>query len=243
MLTSLIKDQARLGESAEEFQRLEYSLKLNLRLINGRLKDMEVYNFNNNANMDNNDRFQNRTNIECMELVTTANRAQLENVCKGKANGRLNISKSQPLHVKFGTIIESAEQISEDTPYTFLVFRVGIGRSYCYSPSKDDKQPEGGREAGESQVDKWDGVELEQISSPDGFDSIFLEGYNAAKQPDRRLFQMHYLIHSAENVQLAYIIRTRIEVEEFQSSTEDLVCAMCHEPASKYCENDKKYFC
>lgn len=58
MLGNLIKDQAKLAESQEEFQRLEYALKMNLRLLNGRFKDMSIYNLNNNANIvDNNDRF------------------------------------------------------------------------------------------------------------------------------------------------------------------------------------------
>jgi len=43
MLSNLIKDCPKLGKSSEEFQRLEYCLKLNLRLINARLKDMEIY--------------------------------------------------------------------------------------------------------------------------------------------------------------------------------------------------------
>lgn len=43
MLQNLIKDAPKLGMSSEEYQRLEYSLKLNLRLINGRLKDMKIY--------------------------------------------------------------------------------------------------------------------------------------------------------------------------------------------------------
>ena len=75
--------------------------------MNGRFKDMQVFNFNNNANIDNNDRFQNRTNIECMELITPENKEIFENLTKNKS--RLGISKQQPLHVKFGTIIKDAE--------------------------------------------------------------------------------------------------------------------------------------
>jgi len=49
LLQNLIKDCPKVGKSSEEYQRLEYSLKLNLRLANGRLKDMEIYQMHQNA--------------------------------------------------------------------------------------------------------------------------------------------------------------------------------------------------
>lgn len=47
-----------------------------------------------------------------MDLVTAENKEMYENLTKTK--GKLNISKNSPLHVKFGTIIDSADQLAED---------------------------------------------------------------------------------------------------------------------------------
>ena len=50
ILGSLIKDAStKLGPNQEEYQRLEYNLKLNLRLINGRLNDLKIYQINQNT--------------------------------------------------------------------------------------------------------------------------------------------------------------------------------------------------
>ena len=54
---------------------------------------------------------------------------------------------------------------------------------------------------------------------------------------------MNYLIHNAENVQLTYVIRTRISVEEFQATLDMKHCKICSEDAQVYCENDQEYFC
>ena len=51
--------------NTDEFHRLEYSLKLNLRLINGRCKDLEIYKVDEFIN----ERFLGKTHIETMEIV------------------------------------------------------------------------------------------------------------------------------------------------------------------------------
>jgi hypothetical protein len=72
-----------LPESNDEVQRLNYCLKLNLRLTNGRLNDFKVYQVGNNT-LENNDRFQNKTNIECMEFVHKDNHENIEGIAKAK---------------------------------------------------------------------------------------------------------------------------------------------------------------
>jgi hypothetical protein len=67
----------------------------------------------------------------------------------------LNISKDQPAKFTFGTIIKNADDLSQDFEYTFLVFKVGIGKSYSYKMSQ--------------------GENYEQIKLKDGFDSMYLE--------------------------------------------------------------------
>jgi len=43
MLNNLVKDCPKLQPPHEDYQRLEYSLKMNLRLINGHFEDMKIY--------------------------------------------------------------------------------------------------------------------------------------------------------------------------------------------------------
>lgn len=66
----------------------------------------------------------------------------------------------------FGTIIATADQISEDEEYVFCVFRAVIGKSYCHK-LKDSNDDE----------DSWKEVPLK-----DGYDSIYLE--NEDSNPD-----------------------------------------------------------
>jgi len=54
-------------------------------------------------------------------------------------------------------MIENADEIGADTEYTFCVFRVGIGRSYCHPTSNDD---------------------IESIPLKEGYDSVFLDQPN-----------------------------------------------------------------
>ena len=89
-----------------------------------------------------------------MEMVTPANRDHFETLTQ--LRGRLNISKNSPKKFTFGTIIENADELSADTEYTFCVFRIGIGRSFCHPMSED----------------------IENIPLKDGYDSVYLEPTN-----------------------------------------------------------------
>ena len=83
----------------------------------------------------------------------------------------------------FGSIIESAEQLSGSGEFTFCVYSVVIGKAYCHKETE---------------------VEYVPTLKP-GYDSVYLE------KPDDK-FQMEYLVFSPENVSLTHIIRTRIVV-------------------------------
>jgi len=153
-----------------------------------------------------------------MEMVKTSNIDEFEQLTK--LRGKLNISKSSPKKFTFGTIIENAEDIMKDTEFTFCVFRVGIGKSYCHKMQQDDS--------------------IENIPLKDGYDSVYLENANPS---NGKVFQMNYIIYSAENVQLTHVIKTRIDVEDFQARLEPKTCRICQEPAHVYCEMDHEYFC
>jgi hypothetical protein len=73
----------------------------------------------------------------------------------------LNIPKGNPKLFTFGTIIDKAEDLSEDTEYTFCVFRVGVGKSYSYKPGPDEA--------------------YESIPPKEGYDSIAIETDNPNK--------------------------------------------------------------
>jgi hypothetical protein len=151
-LQNVIKEAPLCPSSSEEYRRLEYSLKMNLRLVNGKFKEMKIHRVNHA------ERFPERTQIEAMEMVTPLNAERLDQLTQTR--GRLNIPKGNPKVFTFGTIIERAEDLSEDTEYTFCVFRVGVGKSFCYKPTDEEiKAPEG-------------------ILPKEGYDSINLENSN-----------------------------------------------------------------
>ena len=73
----------------------------------------------------------------------------------------MDISKNNPKCFTFGTIIEDADEISQDMEYTFCVFRVGIGKSYYQKVEPGD--------------------DIDQIQLKDGYDSVYLESSQASK--------------------------------------------------------------
>ena len=89
-------------------------------------------------------------------MVTPANLERFEALTKFR--GRLNISRNEPKKFTFGTIVEDADDLSQDTEYTFLVFKVGVGKSYCHKTAP--------------------GENAESIPLKEGFDSVYLENPN-----------------------------------------------------------------
>ena len=94
-----------------------------------------------------------RTQIETMELVTKQNEDHYEKLTKFK--GKLNISQNNPKKFTFGNIIDDANAVSEDTEYTFCVFKIAVGKSYC-------KKLEPGERP-------------ENIELKEGYDSVYYE--------------------------------------------------------------------
>ena len=212
-----MRDAAELASSSEDYQRLEYSLKLNLRLVNGRFKDMRMYQINSSS-VSSAERFMGRTQIETMEMVTPSNLERFQALTKRR--GGLNISKDRPKKFTFGTIVENPDDIMQDTEYTFCVFRVGVGRSYCYRRAPTE--------------------EIENIPLRDGYDSVYLESSN---QDQHHRFQMQYIVYHADNVILTHVIKCRVEIEKLPGALELPACSICGADATLYCENDHDYFC
>ena len=150
MLQELTAHANRLSPTQEEFHRLEYSLKLNLRLMNARLKDLRIYRINQSSNTHD----RGLAFIETMEMVTASNIAEIDQLTSNRF-GKLNISCVEPKMFTYGTVIEDADELSMDTEFAFCVYRVGIGRAYCHKLGQDER---------------W-----QDLEEKPGYDSIFLE--------------------------------------------------------------------
>ena len=125
-----------------------------------------------------------------------------------KKDRRLNISRTNPRVFTFGSTLkdEDAAQITEDREYTFLVFRVSVGRSYCH---------------------KLQPAEVpEEVPLQDGFDSVYIDETMRADRSDN-LFQMKYLVYHPDNVLLTYVIKTKIKVDEIEKNKEVNICKFC----------------
>jgi hypothetical protein len=81
MLNNLIKDCPKLQPPHEDYQRLEYNLKMNLRLINGHFEDMKIY-VVNQSQLASSERFNDRTQLETIEMVTKDNIDYFEQLTK-----------------------------------------------------------------------------------------------------------------------------------------------------------------
>lgn len=146
-----------------------------------------------------------------MELVKPEQQEQYEALTK--VRGKLNISKNNPKQFTYGTIVEDPRDIKDNSEYTFCVFRVGVGKSYCHKVEKDEA--------------------IESITLKDGYDSVYIEN-----PPNSRIFQMNYIVYSSDNVVLTHVIKCRIDILEFQGSLDKPLCKICDNLADVFCEND-----
>ena len=198
-ISNLINQSMLLQPHSPAFARLKHQLKLSLRLVNSGFQDLKIYQVSSSAKELSSDK---TTTIETIEMVKT-------DVIKHK----------YPRRVACGSIIESVDELSQDSnDFTFCVYRVKIGKSYCHKLENGELIDKVGRKA--------------------GFDSIYLENYNSGKS----IFQMNYLIHDPELVELSHVIKCKLIVNE-QSDLAAERCKMCGEVAQYYCSNDNAYFC
>ena len=71
----------------------------------------------------------------------------------------------KPKALSAGAIIENAEDIHEGQMYWFYLFKVAVGRSYCYRRSSEEKKND----------------DLSKIPLPPNYDSVYLEGESPSK--------------------------------------------------------------
>lgn len=114
-----IGKRSELSEETEDYRRIKYSLKLALRMLNGRFENLKVFNINSSS-MSFDHRFKDKTTLECWVKL---DQDLPENYL---------IANDTPKVFTSGTIIESAEDIEENKKYYFYLFKVAVGKSYCY---------------------------------------------------------------------------------------------------------------
>ena len=91
--------------------------------------------------------------IDYLNEQISTNTKEYEELLKVK--GRLSIGATNPKKFTFGSVIQDASAIGEDTEFTFCVFKVAVGKSYC------------------SKLES--GMELGELQLKEGFDSVYFE--------------------------------------------------------------------
>ena len=136
----------------EVSRRILYSLKLSLRLLNGKFKDTKVYRFNQSS-LSFDQKFQDKTTLDCWykpgSSVVGGNSTTAGGLSRGVSSaaddeddiakqGALVISPGKPRLFKAGAIIENADELVEGKEYRFYLFKVVVGKSYCYRRKKEE---------------------------------------------------------------------------------------------------------
>ncbi len=73
-----------------------------------------------------------------------------------------------------GAIIENPDDLSEGQMYWFYLFKVVVGKSYCYRRKDEERKLDGG--AGGAAAGDFSKIPL-----PPNYDSVFLEGESPRK--------------------------------------------------------------
>mmetsp|Transcript_3370 Transcript_3370/g.2329 ORF Transcript_3370/g.2329 Transcript_3370/m.2329 type:complete len:152 (+) Transcript_3370:92-547(+) len=149
-------------------------------MLNGRFDAFQVFQANSSA-MSFDQRYRDKTTLECW--VKANSDREPDDI---EQTGSL-ISPDKPKLFKAGTIIESADELQENVLYTFYMYKVAVGKSYCYNKGRNNNL---------------------DIALPPGYDSIYLE-----EDADKNLFQHKYLVFSKESFLLTYMVQCKIRIE------------------------------
>jgi len=75
--------------------------------------------------------------------------------------GNLQIGLDRPKMFTVGAIFDKPEEVQEDRQYHFYLYKVAVGKAYCYNRKKDEP--------------------YSNIRLPAGYDSVFLENESQGK--------------------------------------------------------------
>lgn len=76
------------------------------------------------------------------------------------------IQPGKPKMFTVGAIVENPDDLYEGQVYWFYLFKVAIGKSYCYRRSEEEKKSD----------------DYSKIQLPSGYDSVYLEGESPRKE-------------------------------------------------------------
>ena len=103
------------------------------------------------------------------------------------------ISPGKPRIFKAGAIVENADELVEGKEYRFYLFKVVVGKSYCYRRKKEDQN-----------YDDYSNIIL-----PPNYDSVYLEGEAPANT-----YQHRYLVYNKDCILRTYLVETKIEIDD-----------------------------
>lgn len=206
------KNYVSLSKNSEPYRRIQYSLKLCLRMLNGRFDELEIQQAHS-ASINFDQRFKDKITLE---VFYRAKDYEEENYLL--KNGQFPPEeKDKPRMFTSGTIVESAEELLENIHYNFFLFKIVVGKSFCYQKQQNER--------------------IEDLKLRENYDSLYLEGYSPSN-----LFQHKYVIFNKDSILLTYIVKTKIKIEPLAGYQEAMTCT-CGNQAVKYCENDAAFYC
>ena len=113
-----------VSKNSETYRRIQYSLKLSLRMLNGRFDQFTVQQVNSSS-LSFDQKYKDKIALECWYRPQNDDHDYvLQHSC-------LDITPAKPRLFTAGTIIEKPEDLQENQLYTFYLFKVVVGKSYC----------------------------------------------------------------------------------------------------------------
>jgi hypothetical protein len=150
----------------KESRPILYSLKLALRMINGQFTDTKIFQVNSSS-LSFDQKFKEKITLDCWYKPNQrgAGGEDSDEIAQISSNSGLVIMPGKPKAFSAGAIIENPDDIVEGQLYWFYLFKVAVGRSYCYRRKEEEK--------------KYD--DFSKIPLPPNYDSVYLEGESPSK--------------------------------------------------------------
>eukprot|EP00347_Sterkiella_histriomuscorum_P006480 403352607 len=109
-----------INKNTETYRKIQYSLKLSLRMLNGRFENFNIQQINTTTlNFD--QKFKDKVTLDCW--YKTDDQEEIDYM---QSTGQINISPTRPKLFTSGTVIEKADDLQENVLYTFYLFKVVV---------------------------------------------------------------------------------------------------------------------
>jgi hypothetical protein len=136
-------------------------------MLNGQFTDTKIYQINNSS-LSFDQKFKDKTTLECWYKPNSSRLGgeESDEIAQITGNGGLTIMPGKPKVFTAGAIIENPDDLVEGQMYWFYLFKVVVGKSYCYRRKEEEK--------------KYD--DFTKIPLPNNYDSVYLEGESPRKK-------------------------------------------------------------